>query len=216
MNAAATLPKLDIRLHEVSKRFRYEWVLRGVNLELSAGLSYAVTGPNGAGKSTLLKMLCGHLSPSRGNIHWLRDGHALDSDEVFRAFTLAAPYIELIEEFTLLELLRFQQRFRPLMPGLELSALLDLMELRHAAGKEVRHFSSGMKQRLKLALALCFHSSAVLLDEPSTNLDARGIRWYRSLVETYAPGRLLVVASNVEADFEFCRERISVLDFKGG
>ncbi len=214
MNRPATLPSLLIRLDDVSKRFRYEWVLRRLNLELHSACSYAITGPNGSGKSTLLKMICGHLSPSRGQIHWERNGTPLDADEVFRAFTLAAPYIELIEEFTLVELLRFQQRFRPLMPGLDLPSLLDVMELGHAAHKEVRHFSSGMKQRLRLAMALCFQSLAVLLDEPGTNLDVQGIRWYRALVESYGQGRLLMVASNVEGDFEFCRERISVLDFK--
>ena len=92
--------------------------------------------------------------------------------------------------------------------------LLELLSLPGNSSKLVRHVSSGMKQCLKLALAICSDTSLLLLDEPTTNLDNQGIDWYLSLIDRFAGDRTVVVASNVEVDFGFCEERVGVLSFK--
>lgn len=205
---------MKIELEAVSKRFRLEWVLRNVSLSFEPNRRYAVTGPNGSGKSTLLKIISGHLTPSKGQVSFAFQGRPLEVSAVYQHLSFAAPYIELLEELSLLEALRFHTRFKPLAPGLNTDALVELLGFERARHKPVRNFSSGMKQRLKLALALCSNTPLLLLDEPTTNLDLEGIAWYRRLVEAYTPGRLIIIASNAEVDFDFCEERVSILDWK--
>ena len=205
---------MKIELEAVSKRFRLEWVLRNVSLSFEPNRRYAVTGPNGSGKSTLLKIISGHLTPSKGQVSFAFQGRPLEVSAVYQHLSFAAPYIELLEELSLLEALRFHTRFKPLAPGLNTDALVELLGFERARHKPVRNFSSGMKQRLKLALALCSNTPLLLLDEPTTTLDLEGIAWYRRLVEAYTPGRLIIIASNAEVDFDFCEERVSILDWK--
>lgn len=206
---------LRIELIKVAKRYRLEWVFRNVNLTFEQGRRYALTGPNGSGKSTLMRMLSGHLSPSRGKVQFFQNKKKLDINDVYQHLAYAAPYIELLEEFTLEESIDFHRRFKPLQAGLDTVALISLLGLNEARSKPVRFFSSGMKQRLKLALAICSHTPLLLLDEPGTNLDLQGIRWYLDLIEGFGKGRLIVVASNMEADYGFCEEVVAVTAFKG-
>ncbi len=204
-----------IELEGVAKRYRLEWILRHINLTLYSAQRYALTGPNGSGKSTLMKMLSGHLTPSRGQVRFIKDGRPVDRGDIYQYLSYAAPYIELIEEFTLEESIDFQQRFKPLQAGLSTESLIRLLGFKRARHKAVRAFSSGMKQRLKLALAICSTSPLLLLDEPTTNLDTQGIQWYLDLIEQYGDNRTLVVASNAAVDYGFCEEEISVMEFKG-
>lgn len=205
---------MNIETKGLAKRYRREWIVRNVDLTLRPGAPCAVTGPNGSGKSTLLKLLSGHLTPSAGNIRFSEDGAELPVGEVFRRLSIAAPYMELIEELTLKEALDFHRRFQHFAGSLQSGDILDLLAFPKAQHKQIRHFSSGMKQRLKLALALCSDTSAVLLDEPTTNLDRQGVEWYLNLVDRFGAGRLLVVASNVEEDFAFCTQRVDIMQFK--
>ncbi len=205
---------MKIKILDAGKRYRQEWILRSINLELESGQAYAITGPNGSGKSTLLKMLSGHLSLSRGTIQYEQGGKLLPVEQVYAHLALAAPYVELIEEFTLWEALTFHGRFRAFRQGLQVFDLVDLLAFPKAAHKPIRHFSSGMKQRLKLALALCSEADFILLDEPSTNLDRQGMEWYQRLLAQFAGQRLLVIASNVEEDYQYCTEHIDILQYK--
>jgi ABC-type multidrug transport system ATPase subunit len=205
---------MQIKLEQVSKRYRYDWIFKGVDYQLVAGSRTAITGPNGSGKSTLMKVLSGHLSPTKGKAEFIAEGKKLAADDVYRQVSYAAPYIELIEEFTLAEAIDFHQKFKPLLPSLRTKDVLDLLAFPKAADKQVRHFSSGMKQRLKLALAACSASSLLLLDEPTTNLDAQGVDWYLALMERFLGSRTVVVASNVAVDYGFCSAAIDILNYK--
>ena len=206
--------KMQITLAQVSKRYRYDWIFKGLDYQLVAGSRVAVTGPNGSGKSTLMKVLSGHLSPTKGKLEFSFENKKIAPDEVYRQVSYAAPYIELVEEFTLTEALDFHQKFKPLLPGLRTADVLDLLAFPKAADKQIRHFSSGMKQRLKLALACCSASPLLLLDEPTTNLDAQGVDWYLALTERFLGQRTVVVASNVAVDYGFCGEVIDILKYK--
>lgn len=205
---------MRIETRGLAKRYRREWIVRNVDLSLRAGEAYAVTGPNGAGKSTLLRLLSGHLTPSKGSIRFSENEVEFPVGEVYGRLSLAAPYMELIEELTLREALDFHQLFQPFSGSMQTGDILDLLAFSRAERKQIRHFSSGMKQRLKLVLALCSDTSVVLLDEPTTNLDRQGVAWYLGLVGQFASGRLIVVASNVEEDFSFCSHHIDILRFK--
>ena len=206
---------MKIEVEKAAKRYRNEWILRKLDLQFSSDHSYAICGPNGSGKSTLLRMLSGYLTPTRGKIRFFHEEQPIHTSDLYRYLTLAAPYIDLIEEFSLLEALQFHQRFQPFLPDITSQDFLDLLGLPQTAQKKnIRHYSSGMKQRVKIALALCSDAPLVLLDEPTTNLDRQGVAWYRSLVQQFMTGRLLIIASNVEEDFDFCSRRVDILDFK--
>lgn len=205
---------MKVQLEQVGKRFKYEWIFRGIDATFDAGQSYAIQGPNGSGKSTLLKVLSGHLTPSKGTINFEKDGKLVEINQVYKELSFAAPYVALIEDFTLEEAINFHQQFKQLLTGMSTSDLIDLLDFRKSTNKAIKYFSSGMKQRLKLALAICSKSSFLLLDEPTTNLDEQGIGWYRNLIEQYTANRLLIIASNVAIDFDFCNHQLQIMDYK--
>ena len=205
---------MKIELQAIGKRYRNEWVLRKVDAAFDAPTRYAVTGPNGSGKSTLLRILSGHLSPTKGKVVFSLDGKNLDTALVYRHVAFAAPYMELIEEFSLYEAIHFHQRFKPLAPGISPSRLIEILGLQKSSSKQIRFFSSGMKQRLRLAIAICSKSDILLLDEPGSNLDAQGMDWYQNLISEFGGERLIIVASNVPADFSFCPEILEISCFK--
>lgn len=198
----------------VSKRYRREWILKDMHFEMNPGEMWAVIGPNGAGKSTLLHLLSGHLSPSKGVLQFFQQEKQIEPGALYERVGMAAPYLELIEEFMLEEAIAFHARFKRLLPGLSAADLPELMQLPRSRRKEVRQFSSGMKQRLKLALAICFDTPLLLLDEPGTNLDREGIQWYHNLLETYQSDRLVVIASNQEEDLARCNKQLNIMDYK--
>lgn len=205
---------MRIRLTGVAKRYRREWILRNIDLDFAPAGRYGIKGPNGSGKSTLLKMLCGHLTPTKGKLVFSLADKEVPVAEVYQYLAYAAPYIELIEEFTLEEAIQFHHRFRPLLAGLTVDSLIERMGLQRSRKLPVAQFSSGMKQRLKLALACCTEARFLLLDEPTTNLDQQGADWYQGLLQEYVQDRLLIIASNVPSDYQVCDQVIDVMNYK--
>ena len=185
-----------------------------LKIHLNHGQLMVLTGPNGSGKSTFLKILTGHLTPTKGHVYFENNGKRIKPDAIYHHLSMAAPYIELLEELSLTEALDFHQKFKPFKEGLSTQTLIELLYLESSANKPIRFFSSGMKQRLKLGLALCSDTPVVFLDEPTTNLDREGIDWYKKLVHRFGKDRLLVVASNVEEDYDFCEEQVEVGEWK--
>ena len=207
---------MEIRLEKVGKRFRTEWIFRKINYTFSAPGRYAILGYNGSGKSTLLKILSGHLTPSKGRIQFFPSPNAnpLEEGTVYQRVSYAAPYIQLIEELTLTELLTFHFKFKRPLEGLSVPDLIALMGLEASKNKEIRHFSSGMKQRVKLILGFASDTPILLLDEPTTNLDTAGVEWYQTMLKRFGEGRLIIIASNVEADVGTCQHRLDITSFK--
>ena len=205
---------MKISLEHISRRFNREWIFRDVNYVFESGTSYAILGANGAGKSTLLQVISGSLSSSEGIISYSKDGISLNPENAFKHLSMAAPYLELIEEFTLRELIDFHFRFKKYRTGLDRDSLIDLLGLKKSEHKAIRYFSSGMKQRVKLALALCSDADMILLDEPASNLDQQGLEWYLSLAERFSSDRLLIVCSNQIQEYSFCKKQLNVVDYK--
>lgn len=207
---------MSITLQNLGRRYNREWIFRHIDYTFSFGKKYAVLGPNGSGKSTLLKVICGSLAPSEGKITYenIRAQSVL-SENVYQQLTMAAPYMELIEEFTLRELITFHFKFKSYLSGFDFEEVVKTLYLKKALDKEIRFFSSGMKQRVKMALACCSASNIVLLDEPMSNLDTAGEDWYLSLIErTIKADRILVIASNQEKEYAFCDEQINIVSYK--
>ncbi len=203
-----------LSLQNLGKRFDREWIFRGLSLDLVPSEPLAVTGPNGSGKSTLLQVLSGAVPASEGTLSYRLADRPIEPEAIFRHLTFAAPYLELVEEFTLVELLRFHVRFKPLRRGLTPDGFAELLELSHARHKVLRYFSSGMKQRVKLGLALYSEASLVLLDEPTANLDAQGAAWYQQHVRQLPPDVTLIIASNQPAEYDFCERILDIRSIK--
>ena len=205
---------MKIILEHIGRRFNREWIFKEINYIFESGQSYAILGANGAGKSTLLQLISGSLSSSEGTIIYQNDDKTIDIEKAFEHLSLAAPYLELIEEFTLAEHIDFHFHFKRYRNGFDRESFIDLLGLKQARHKALKYFSSGMKQRVKLALAFFSDAEILLLDEPTSNLDQQGVEWYLSLIEQFSADRLLIICSNQEYEFSFCQHHLNVADYK--
>lgn len=205
---------LKVQLEKASKRFQYEWIFKNLNLQLSQGDSLAITGGNGSGKSTLLKCLSGAVPITSGTIIFEADGKEITESDRYKSLSISAPYLELPEEFSLVELIDFHFKFKRPINQIQPRELIELLYLDQHITKPVSQFSSGMKQRLKLGLALFSDVPLILLDEPTSNLDKKGIAWYADLIKNHQNNRTLVVCSNEPREYEFCEQRLAMEDFK--
>ncbi|WP_299758463.1 ATP-binding cassette domain-containing protein [uncultured Pontibacter sp.] len=204
---------MQVSLTDLGKRYNYEWIFRNLTYTFESGTSYAILGHNGSGKSTLLTIIAGHNLASEGALVYTSGGRIVAADNAYRHLSLTAPYLELVEEFTLLEMLGFHTQFKPLRHNLSNLDLIDRMGLQRSKNKFVKDFSSGMKQRLKLGLAIYSNSAMLLLDEPTTNLDQEGVAWYQEHVEQNKQGRLVIVGSNIQHEYSFCEQQLRISDY---
>ena len=205
---------MKILLENIGRRFNRDWIFREVNYTFQSGSIYAVLGPNGSGKSTLLQVLNGSLGPSAGKISYVYDGKPVEVEAVYEHLSIAAPYLELIEDFSMSEMIDFHFKFKLYKNGMNNELLTDILALPGSKNKLIKYFSSGMKQRLKLALAFCSDTPILMLDEPTSNLDTQGVDWYLSLVQKFAENRLTIICSNQLHEYSFCNESLDISDYK--
>jgi ABC-type multidrug transport system ATPase subunit len=206
---------MEVSLEHIGKKFNRDWIFRDISLEFKSDERIAILGGNGSGKSTLLQVISGYLTPSEGSIIWQNQNLNLNIDQVFQHVSLCTPYMTLIEEFTLSENIDFFLRFKKFRNGISRDEVIAQTGLEKAALKEIRFYSSGMKQRLKLALAILADTPLLLLDEPTSHLDLNGIKWFNTLLGDHITNRILFVASNSAAnETQFCDRKIEVELFK--
>jgi ABC-type multidrug transport system ATPase subunit len=203
---------MKISLQDAGKRYNREWIFRHLTYEFSPGIKYAITGANGSGKSTLLQVIGGVVLQNEGQVVFQTATQPIAIPEPYKQLSVAAPYLELIEEMTATEFLIFHSKFKTLTKDTQ--AILEEMELGAAASKQIRYFSSGMKQRLKLAQAFFCDVPVLLLDEPTTNLDAEGIALYQHLIEDHTHNKLVIVSSNDQQEYHFCEDILKIADYK--
>jgi ABC-type multidrug transport system ATPase subunit len=205
---------MQIQLEQIGKKYNREWIFRGLSFTFSPEKKYAITGPNGSGKSTLLQTIAGSTALSEGTVNWLSNNTVIAPENHYQHLGICTPSLSLIEEMTALEFLAFHESFKSFIPGNTPSTILETIGLSAAANKQIRYYSSGMKQRLKLAQAIFSDVPVLFLDEPCTNLDESGFALYKSLIKDYAPHKLIIVSSNDQAEYDFCEEVIDIKKYK--
>jgi ABC-type multidrug transport system ATPase subunit len=205
---------MNIEVENLGKRFNREWIFKKLTFLFEARTTYAIVGPNGCGKSTLLQVLWGQLPQSAGTIKYTRSNQVVESSAVFEHLSIATPYMDLIEEFTLLEMVEFHFKFKKLRNGLSTYDFLELLELGAAKNKTLDKFSSGMRQRVKLGLAFYSDVQAIFLDEPTTNLDQASTKWYLKNLDSLPKDTLVFIASNQEHEYPHDAKKIEILNYK--
>ena len=206
---------MKIILTGTGKKFNNEWIFRDLSYSFEKDHTYAILGRNGSGKSTLLQVIAGNIHPSSGKVNYYNEDQEISVEKIFQHLTVVAPYQELIEEFTLREMLDFHFAFKSLVPGYTIPDIIDRIGFKDSGRKIIRLFSSGMKQRVKLVLALFSDVPVILLDEPAMNLDENGMNWYLQLVSEMTKNRIIIVCSNLQQkETVFCKEKLFIDDFK--
>ena len=205
---------MKVSLTDAGKRFNRDWIFRHFNYTFEEGQSYAITGPNGSGKSTLLQVLSGSMQLSEGNIQWSMVNGQWSMENIYQNISICAPYLEVIEEMTLKEFLDFHHGFKPFLKEVTTEKIIYLLGLEKAINKQIRYYSSGMKQRVKLAQAVFSDTAIVLLDEPCTNLDAAGMHLYNQLINDFCKKRMVIVSSNDHHEYEFCTTKLNIMNWK--
>ncbi len=199
---------MKIITENLGKRFNREWVFRNFNYEFISGNFYTIIGPNGSGKSTLMQVLWGQMQPSAGQITYLNNSQS----EIYKSVAIAAPYMDLIDEFTLEEMIQFHFKFKK--SRFSLSEIFEKIGIESSRHKHLSAFSSGMRQRLKLALAFYSDAGMLFLDEPCTNLDKRSIEWYHRQLSQMPPGTMVFIASNQEMEYPASSVKVDILSYK--
>jgi ABC-type multidrug transport system ATPase subunit len=206
---------IDIKLSSAGKKFGREWIFRKVNLDIAAGQKIAILGLNGSGKSTLLQALTGYLTLNEGDLSYSINQLKIDEEKQYTYISLASPYLELVEDFTLQEQIEHANIYKPFLNSLSIAQVVELSGLAAHKDKFIKLFSSGMRQRLKLTLAILADAPILFLDEPTSNLDATVIDWYKNLIANYAMNKTIVVCSNsIKEEYAFCERIIRMEDFK--
>ncbi|HMR45181.1 MAG TPA: ATP-binding cassette domain-containing protein [Bacteroidia bacterium] len=204
-----------VNLTEAGKKFKQHWIFRKCSASFSSGDVIGITGKNGSGKSTLLQVISGYVSPNEGKTEWYEQGKKIEADSVYRYLSIASPYLMLIEDFTLEEMIGYYFRFKNLKPSFNISSIITESGLEAHRNKLLSEFSSGMKQRTKLLLAIASDTPLLLLDEPCTNLDKQNIAWYQQFLKTHSHDRLIFICSNhIDDELFLCNKWLSVEDFK--
>jgi ABC-type multidrug transport system ATPase subunit len=205
---------MKIVLEKTGKQFSHNWIFRNLSLSISAPQKLAILGPNGSGKSTLLQMLSGYMSPTEGKIQFSLGEKTLEPEAVFQHISIATPYLELIEEYTLKEIVDLHFRFKKAVNNFSSEEIISITGLENAKDKVFKYFSSGMKQRAKLGLAILSDVKMILLDEPLSNLDKEAGTWYRKIVEEHLRNKLVIVCSNHHpGEYDYCEKVMNINDY---
>lgn len=195
-----------------AKRFGKTLVFKGINLQVSSGGSLAVTGPNGSGKSTLLELCARVQSPSAGEVNFMRGDERVTGKDHWNLLGLVSARVNPYGELSGGENIEFAIRARGLDPADKDRAgeLLDYFGLSRHRGKPVKHYSSGMRQRLRFVLASLHDPPVLLLDEPGAHLDGEGRDLMYGLIERMREGRILIIATNDESEAKLCAARLNL------
>ena len=201
---------MEISLDKVSKRFNQDWLFKDLTFRFSCPGSYAITGPNGSGKTTLMKIIAGMVPTTEGNIQFTIGNGSVDPDSYYQHLSYAAPYMELPEELSLKEFLKFHYSLKTKPDEISISGIASQSGLIKALDKPLHTFSSGMKQRVKLAISFFCACPVLMFDEPTTNLDRAGTDWYLQEIDRLKPQKLILISSNQVHEYDFCDQLIQL------
>lgn len=196
---------IEIQADGIKKQFVHQIILENISFLLQEGHSYVIQGSNGSGKSTLLKILIGYYSPNQGSIDWLEKGNQVAIENWASLYSFAAPYLDLIEEYSLDEFVSFHKKTKSNIDGNSLNHWLTETKLLPHRNKWIKLFSSGMKQRLKLALAFSSSAPVLILDEPGSNLDTQGFEVLQRMLDSVQGKKMLILASNDSNEYSILK-----------
>lgn len=205
---------MTISVNQLAKRYQQHWVFKEFTYSFEPEKKVAVLGANGSGKSTLLRVLGGIQNPSKGDVIFTIEGKNIDADKRFKYLSYVAPGMDIVEELTLSEYFHFHFKFKKLLSGFTIAQVIEACDLQHATNQQIFEFSSGMKQRVKLAQAFFANTPLLLIDEPCSNLDAKGVALYQRWLADYTKGRLIIIASNDEREYPGVNDVIAIEDYK--
>jgi heme exporter protein A len=196
---------------KITKTFNGRKVLTDVSFKLSNPFCLGITGKNGAGKSTLLKIIAGLLEPSTGKLFYETDYQNNNEEIQFLNIGFLSPYLQLYDEFTALENLITYDEIRGCKKeNNHYNDLLNKVQLMDRRNDYLRTYSSGMKQRLKLAFALSNNPKILIFDEPTSNLDESGIELIHNVMNDHKKNGILIVASNDKNDYNLFDDVINL------
>lgn len=205
----------SITINNLGKKFGREWIFRQLTEEIKPDDKLVILGGNGSGKSTLLQIISGFVTPNEGEVIFKSGEIKITQEEIKNHVSLASPYLQLIDDFTLSEMLEHAAIFKPFLNSMAVAEIISVLELDRASEKFLRQFSSGMKQRVKLGMAILAEAPVLLLDEPASNLDRAAIDWYKKMIQTYATNKTILVCSNAITDeYFFCARELNVMNYK--
>jgi ABC-type multidrug transport system ATPase subunit len=211
---------VSIALNNLGKKYNREWIFRHLSHTINPGEKLVILGGNGSGKSTLLQVISTFIVPNEGSVIYQNvasNPAVIEQDDIKKHISFASPYLQLVEDFTLHEMIEHAGEFKPFVKNMAPYEVMERIEMTASKNKFIKQFSSGMKQRLKLGLAILADTSLLLLDEPASNLDKNAIAWYRQLVSDHSKDRTVIVCSNAITDeYFFCDREINVMDYKAG
>lgn len=206
---------MRITCTEIGKKYQGQWIFSNITFDFVENSKTAIVGFNGSGKSTLLSILSGYTTPTKGEIKHINNNGEISKDEIFNHLSIGSPYIEVPEELSPSELIKTFASFKPFMKGMHAAEIIDCLRLSKEAEKPIKYFSSGMKQRLKVGLAILADVPLLLLDEPLSNLDKEGNEWFNNLMLQYIRNKTVIIASNnIEDEIKLCNSIIDISKFK--
>jgi ABC-type multidrug transport system ATPase subunit len=203
-----------VSLGGLGKKYIGHWVFRGLTQEWCSGQRIAIVGGNGSGKSTLVQVLSGIQPQSEGTLQYYNSDVEVPVNQYYQHIAMASPGLELPDSLSLKELLAFHLKVKPVVGNLDLYAVAERLDLGNELDKVIRLMSSGMRQRIKLGLALWADVPFILLDEPTSHLDAKYVSWYQNQLAEIGKQKLVVVASNEPREFLGFTEQIRMEDLK--
>ncbi len=204
---------MQLILEGLTKKYPKNKLFENLNHTFETNNTYAITGENGSGKSTFIKIIAGVIAPSKGKVNFIENGKLVEKENIYQLLGIAAPYLNLIEEYTLKEHLDFHSKFKNSLFGKNIMNEIENANLAQSMNKPIVEFSSGMQQRLKLILCCSFEAKILLLDEPTSHLDSKGIEWYKDLMRRTSDERITLIASNNPIEYnDFAKKLINIGD----
>ena len=191
---------MNIKFENVSKKFGAKKVIKNFSKSFKRK-KYAIIGDNGSGKSTLLQLISNLMTPSDGKIIYSLDDIKIDKELFIKKIIFSAPYQKLVEELTVKEFLIFHYKFRDYIKNP--LTILSEFGIENFKNTQIKNLSSGSEQKLKLLISFNTKADFILLDEPTTNLDRKGITIYTKTIKKYTKDRGIIIATNREKDIVF-------------
>lgn len=206
---------MKINCSDIGKKYQGQWVFSDFNFLFEENSKTAIIGYNGSGKSTLVSILAGYTTPTKGSIiHFINNVEILQED-IYTHLSVGSPYLDVPDELSAEELISTFGQFKPYTHQLRIKEILELLRLDKDANKPIKYFSSGMKQRLKVGMAILSDTPLLLLDEPLSNLDKDGTSWFNEMLQNFVENKTVIIASNnIQDEIAHCDKILDISEYK--